>query len=194
MISEEQYKKSAEKIGCEVAAIKAVTMVESGGSGFLSTGEPTILFEPHIFWKQLRLKGIDPNQVLKDHPEMSDILYPVWGTKPYGKPSQQHAKLARASTINKDAAIMSASWGLFQIMGYNWKTCGVDSLQSFIDLIYKGEDSHLDLFDDYIVNSHLDDELRNLDWKGFARGYNGAAYAKNKYDTKLAAAYAKAKG
>lgn len=193
MITEKEYIESAEKIGCEVAAIKAVTIVESSGSGFLKTGEPVILFEPHIFWKQLRLKGIDPNEVLKKDPSLSDILYPVWGTKKYGKPSEQHARLTRASAINREAALMSASWGVFQIMGFNWKSCGVASLQEFINKIYKDEDSHLELFTDYILTSHLDDELRNLDWKGFARGYNGASYAKNRYDTKLKAAYLKFK-
>ncbi len=33
-------------------------------------------------------------------------------------------------------------------------------------------------------------ELRRQDWAGFARGYNGAQYAKHGYDTKLAAAFA----
>lgn len=193
MISEEQYKRSAAKIGCEVAAIKAVTMVESNGAGFLKTGEPVILFEPHIFWKQLRLKGIDPAALVKADPSLGDILYPVWGTKKYGKPSEQHAKLARAVAIDRDAAMKSASWGLFQIMGFNYAACGCATLQDFINKIYSGEDSHLDLFDDYIVNSHLDDELKNLDWAGFARGYNGASYWKNKYNIKLQAAYNKLK-
>ena len=31
----------------------------------------------------------------------------------------------------------------------------------------------------------------NKDWKGFARGYNGPAYWKNMYDTKLKNAYLK---
>ncbi|NBT89135.1 MAG: DUF3380 domain-containing protein, partial [Flavobacteriaceae bacterium] len=32
--------------------------------------------------------------------------------------------------------------------------------------------------------------LKAKDWAGFAKGYNGPAYAKNAYDTKLAGAYA----
>jgi hypothetical protein len=32
------------------------------------------------------------------------------GTKPYGKESQQHAKLQKAVLINRDIALMSASW------------------------------------------------------------------------------------
>ncbi len=43
----------------------------------------------------------------------------------------------------------------------------------------------------FIKANHLDDEIRAHNWAAFARGYNGAAYAKNAYDKKLAAAFAK---
>ena len=35
--------------------------------------------------------------------------------------------------------------------------------------------------------------LRNLDWKEFARHYNGSGYAQNQYDKRLEKAYAKYK-
>jgi hypothetical protein len=181
MITEKQFIASAKKIGCHVAAVKAVATVESSGGGFLESGKPKILFEPHIFWKQLRLAGIKP--------VVSDICYPVWKTKPYGKVSEQHSRLERAAMINRDAALMSASWGVFQIMGFNYKKCGCATLQEFINGMYESEDKQLELFVNYIINSHLDDELINLDWSGFARGYNGASYAKNNYHTKLKNAY-----
>ena len=191
MITENQYKESAKRIGCSVAAIKAVASVESNGSGFQSDKTPTILFEPHIFWKQLKIKGIDPQKLVDKDPSLKDILYPVWGTQPYGKSSIQNSKLERASKINREAALMSASYGLFQIMGFNWKMCGAKSLQDFINAMYQSEDRHLDMFDDYIISAGLDDELKNLDWKGFARGYNGPLYTKNAYDKKLQNAYNK---
>ena len=186
MITEEAFKDAAKAIGCDVAAIKAVAEVESSGSGFLPTGEPKILFEPHIFWKELRKRNINPQDYL---PLNADILYPTWGTMPYGKQSEQHGRLQRAIKINNEAALMSASWGKFQIMGFNYRTAGFQLLQSFITAMYKDEDSHLLAFTNYIIATHLDDELREQDWSGFARQYNGAAYHKNKYDEKLVAAY-----
>jgi len=190
MITEQAYKDSAAIIGCEVAAIKSVAEVESSGNGMLSDSQAKILFEPHIFWKQLRRLNIDPQSI----PDASDILYPVWGTKPYGKVSAQPQRLERAIAINREAALMSASYGRFQIMGFNFSTAGYNDIEEFYAAMNSGEDEQLKAFTTYIKNTHLDDELRNLDWKGFARGYNGAAYAKNNYDKKLAAAYAKFKG
>ena len=188
MITEQQFKSSASLLKIEVAAIKAVAEVESSGEGFLPGGKPKILFEPHIFWKQLRAKGIDPNLFMEENP---DILYPTWKSGAYGPVSKQHDRMEKAAKINRDAALMSASWGKFQIMGFNWKLCGTASLQEFINEMYKDEDSHLKCFTNYLKNTFLDDELRNHDWAGFARGYNGPQYVKNKYDVKLRAAYLK---
>jgi hypothetical protein len=160
--------------------------VESNGNGFLATGEPVILFEPHVFWKELRKRNIDPAQHTTGN---EDILYPQWGTKPYGPVRKQHQRLERAAKINRDAALSSASWGRFQIMGYNYKLCGYNSLQNFINDMYKDETKHLLAFTHYIKNTFLDDELRNHDWAGFARGYNGPMYTKNQYHIKLKKAY-----
>lgn len=191
MISEKQFADSAKELNVEVAAIKAVAEVESSGDGFLADGKPKILFEPHIFWKELPKKGIDPNLFMEENP---DILYPKWKSGAYGPVSKQHDRLQRASKINREAALLSASWGRFQIMGFNWKACGAASLQEFVNDMHESEDKQLHRFTKYIRSTFLDDELRNHDWAGFARSYNGPMYVKNKYDTKLRTAYLKYKG
>lgn len=188
MITEEQYKNVADKLGCEVAAIKAVAEVESSGSGFLPNSDPVILFEPHIFWKELKALGEKPEDHVKGN---EDILYPIWGTKPYGKNSEQHPRLKRATAIHREAALMSASWGKFQIMGFNWSKCSYPSIQAFVNAMYNSEYDHLLAFGNFILNSNIDDELRAKQWAQFALYYNGKGYAKNKYDVKLAAAYKK---
>lgn len=189
-ISEDQFKMIADKLRVEVAAIKAVAEVESSGSGFLPSGEPVILFEPHVFWKQLKGLGLNPNDYTKGN---EDILYPVWGSKPYGKSSQQHDRLNRACKINRPAALMSASWGRFQLMGYHYKACSYPNIQEFINAMYRSEDDHLLAFGNYILNAHLDDELRNHSWAQFAYYYNGAGYKRNFYDEKLSKAFLKFK-
>lgn len=193
MITENAIKESATIINCEQATIKAVIEVESSGAGFLADGQPKILFEPHAFWKQLKSIGIDPAALVTKDPSLSNILYPIWGSKPYGKMSEQHTRLKRAVEINKDAALKSASWGLFQIMGYNFSRTGSCDLQNFINRMYENEAEHLEMFITYIKNTGLDDELRARDWAGFAYQYNGAGYRKNKYDIKLKTAYEKYK-
>lgn len=188
MISDKQFGNSALQLNVEVPAIKAVAEVESSGQGFLADGQPKILFEPHIFWKQLRARGINPALFMEEN---SDILYPKWRPGAYGPVSKQHERLERAAKINRPAALESASWGKFQIMGFNWKVCGCESLQDFINAMYRSEDDHLRLFTAYIKALHLDDELRGHDWAGFALSYNGPLYRRNNYHLKLKAAYEK---
>lgn len=183
----------ATELNCEPAALMAVDLTESGGSGFLADGvTPKLLFEPHIFWKELRKANIDPVP-FASNPKYAGILYPKWGTKKYGKTSEQHGRMELAAEINRDAALKSASWGRYQILGNNWEGTGSKNLQDFVNRMYKSEDEHLDMFTAYIKYSHLDDELRGKDWAGFAAGYNGAEYRKNDYDGKLKRNYIKAK-
>ncbi len=176
-----------------VAAVKAVKQVEGGGIGILS-GKPVILFEPHIYWRELKKRGIDP-ALIKGH---SDMLYPLWRTKPYPKgQAAQWARFDRAAKINRDAAICACSWGAFQIMGFHFKACGCVSVQQFVNAMFESEDKQLELFCNYIKAVGLDDELRAFGnpalllnaSKQFAAGYNGAYYFRNKYDEKLRAAY-----
>lgn len=181
MITEAAFKQAAQKLGCEVAAIKAVAKVEAAGSGFDKSGLPKILFEAHHFAKHTG------KRYNKTHPSISSTsrnraLY----TKTN---SGEHARLALASSLDRDAALKSASWGAFQIMGSNWKACGYGSLQEFINAMYKDEDSHLMAFVGFVQSSGLTDALRQKKWAKFARGYNGPAYAANNYDTKMATAY-----
>lgn len=190
MVTEQQYKDAAKILGIETAAIKAVAEIEAPRGGFDAQGRLTILFEPHIFWKELRKRNIDPSKLQKKNP---DLLSPVWNPKLYGKFNIQWDKMNRARLINEDAALSSASYGAFQIMGFNYKSCGFSTVKAFVTDLEKGEANQLNAFCNYIKSVMLDDELRNKDWKGFARGYNGPSYWKNLYDSKLNKAYLKYK-
>ena len=49
-LTEEDFKRCADILGVDIAAVKAVQEVETGGrGGFFSPGHPAILFEGHIF-------------------------------------------------------------------------------------------------------------------------------------------------
>jgi hypothetical protein len=189
MITNQQFQNAATLLGVELACIKAVAEVESGGSGFLSTGEPVILFEPHQFYRELNKRGITPETYM--NPETEDILYKKWGTKPYGKSSEQHARLARATHIHREAALCSASWGKFQVMGYHFRACGCNTIQDFINAMYKDEGEHLRLFCNFLNSQGLTGALKAKDWRKFAYRYNGAGYEKNNYHKKLNTAYLK---
>lgn len=168
------------------AALMAVAEVEGGSTGFLRDGQPVILFEAHHF-SRLTDHAFDST-----HPKISSRR---WDRRLYatGTPEQrgqrEHKRLAEAITLDREAALQSASWGLFQVMGFNWRDLRYRSLQEFINAMYRSEADHLESLERFISFKRLDDELRRLDWPAFARGYNGPGYAANKYDVKMAQAY-----
>lgn len=179
-LTEADFIQAAKTLKCEVAAIKAVAEVESKQNGFNEDDSPVILFERHIFSQ--RTKGVYDAQ----YPDISNEK-----AGGYGLYSEQHNRLKKASELDRTAALMSASWGKFQIMGFNYALCGYNSLQDFINDMYQSESKHLAAFVQYVINSGVSDELQRKDWVNFARLYNGSQYKKNKYDTKLQQAYIK---
>ncbi|WP_128254448.1 N-acetylmuramidase family protein [Falsirhodobacter deserti] len=169
-------------IGVGEDELHAVIEVETAGGGYDSQGRPRMLFEPHVFWRELpaaKRKGA----------ERAGLAYPVWGTRPYPKDSYQRLALARL--LDNTAALRSASWGMGQIMGFNHKAAGYDTVQGMVAAFMDSEAAQLEAMVNFIRSEGLDDELRRHDWSAFARGYNGAGYARHGYHTRLAAAYAK---
>jgi hypothetical protein len=192
-MTENDFARAAKRIGCDVACIKAVNNVEAPRGAFDDQGRLTILFEPHIFWKSLRKVGFTLPQLEKLKVKHPRLLNPVWDATLYGKFSEQWPKWEVAKTIHIEAAARSASYGAFQILGENHAMLGFVSAMDMVASFAQSEGAQLDGFTQFVLSAGLDDELRALDWAGFARGYNGPGYWKNQYDKKLAEAYKKFK-
>ena len=181
-LSNEDFCNAAERLNCSVAAIKAVAEVESRGDGFDAQDRPKILFERHKFAKYTNGKYTN------SHPHISN-----WKPGGYGKTSEQYDRFTQAFMLDPTAAMLSTSWGKFQIMGFNFAICGFKNVDDFVFAMQESESRHLEAFVSYITHNNLDDELRNLNWAEFARRYNGIDYKKNNYDVKMAEAYKKFK-
>lgn len=191
-LTDSDYKSAALWLGVPVAAIKAVASVESAGSGFLPDGRPKILFERHVMFRQVssKLGRAKAEAFAKANPSL--VNETAGG---YLGDAKEHDRLGQAANLDRDCALQSASWGKFQIMGYHWKALGYESLQAFINAMYKSEGEQLDAFSRFIkVDSRLHQALKALDWKTFASIYNGPGYAKNQYDKKMSDAYKRAGG
>lgn len=174
--------KIGRSIGVGEDEIRAVLEVESRGSGYDAQGRPRILFEPHVFYRLL--KGAQRASAVA-----AGLAYARWGAQPY--PRDSYPRLHRAMAINRAAALKACSWGLPQLMGENFKAGGFASVEAMVAAFCEDEEAHLEAMVQFIRVSRLDDELRRHDWAGFARGYNGPGYAKNRYDVRLASAFSR---
>ncbi len=198
-LTKEQISELAEANGLEAATLVAVTEVESGKSGFLPDGRPRILFEGHKFWKHLAEKhaagkiDFGPEKFAAENP---DILYPSYTRKYYAGGTAEYTRLEKAKLIDRESALLSASWGKFQILGENFKAAGFDTVDQFVEAHYKTEREHMAAFVNFINNTtfqgkNLKEYLQEKNWQKFARAYNGPAYADNQYDLKLEQSYAR---
>lgn len=169
-------------IGAGEDVFHAVLEVESSGSGFDKQGRPKILFEPHVFWRNLPASKRAAAQA-------EGLAYPNWKRGAYGSTDSQYPKLLRAMAIDQTAALKACSWGLGQILGENHKACGYSTVQEMVRDATESEGKQLEQMVAFIKSKKLDDELRRHDWAGFARGYNGASYAEHNYHGRLAAAF-----
>lgn len=182
------FARAALALGCEVAVIQAVTVVEARGEGFDAKRRPIILFEPHVFYRNLP-KAKRPAAVKQG------LAYAKWRKGNY--PATQDGRydqLERAMLIDRDAALMACSWGIGQVLGENWKLCGFTSVESLVRKCLEGEGGQLDVMVAFIKGKGLARHLVAKNWAGFAFGYNGQLYAENAYDKKLATAYSRITG
>jgi peptidoglycan hydrolase-like protein with peptidoglycan-binding domain len=181
-LSEADFVRAAGTLLCEIASIKAAAEVESSGDGYLPSGRPKILFEAHVFSRETQ------GTYDRTHP---DISSPTWNRALYKGGEKEYERLEKAMALDVQAALESASWGRFQIMGFNHQKAGFTSVETFVNAMCESESWHLDAFVTFLQATGLAEPLREKRWADFARGYNGAGFAANQYDVKLEAAYDK---
>jgi hypothetical protein len=177
---------AAANLHCDTPAIQAVTTVECGpGGGFLGDGSkrPIILFEA------FRFAEATGHRYDSQYPNISS---PTSNWKLYKGGAAEYDRLAQAMVLSASAALLSTSWGMFQIMGSNYKTAGFDTVDDFVNAMAVSAGNQLEAFVKFCQDNGLSTFLAAHDWTHFALRYNGALYARNQYDTRLAAAYQRA--
>ena len=162
------------------AELWAVLTVETRGCGFLADRRPLILFERHYF-SRLTKRKFDA--------QAPDISQKQWGG--YSGGVREYDRLGRAVKLDRAAALRSASWGLGQVMGENFKAAGFPDVEPMVAAFVESENAQLGGMAHFIAAIGADRHLRAHNWPAFAAAYNGPAYAQNSYDERLRAAHQK---
>lgn len=180
-LTQSDIKGFAKRLGVSVKQLQAVAYVEASGKGFDKKGRPKILFERHKFHK---------------------YTGGVWSTSSFSNPvgggyseSSWDKLLGAIVTGAVDAAFMACSWGKFQVLGEWWDEFGFASPFALAHSTVASEAKHYELLIAYVEHTGLQDEMAMISTdpetcRAFAKGYNGATYAKLGYHTKIAAAMA----
>jgi len=178
----------AREVGLAPAALAAIAEVETGGRAFVAVdgrNEPLIRFEGHYFDRRL-----SPDK--RARARALGLSSPAAGV--VANPASQADRwrlLARAAAIDATAAWESTSWGLGQVMGAHWAWLGYASVDALAAEARESAAGQLRLMARYIIRADLAQPLARHDWPAVARGYNGPGYRANRYDTRLAEAFAR---
>jgi hypothetical protein len=206
-LTPDDFSRASRRIGCSEAAVRAVVAVEARGTGWDARNRPVILFEPHIFWRNLSEPAIFQGRRIlrttskRERAEQQGLAWEGW--KPGRYPPTQddrYRQLDKAIAIDETAALQSASWGIAQVLGDNHAAAGFATVQEMVTDALVSEGHQLNHMIGFIIARGLGQYLRALgtatDQEGrlaaaaaFALRYNGPAFKRNKYDVKIVRAF-----
>jgi hypothetical protein len=169
-------------LGVSEPEIWAVLTVETRGFGFLQDRRPQILFERHIF------RRLTNGKYNAGNPDISNK-----NPGGYVGGSGEYTRLEKAIGLDLENALQSTSWGIGQVMGFNYSVAGYPSIKKMVEDLVIDENSQLLAMANFIKEKKLAGAMRCCNWTSFAYGYNGKEFKKNEYDTHLATAHAKYK-
>ncbi len=187
---------------CEVNALKAFTQVEAAGKGFNEDGTCKIVFERHKFFEYIRDKKLRDQLVATEWDICKKEMRVNSKTaKPYHTAMDRYKSgkaewdlYHRAAKYDEWAAKMSVSYGVGQVMGFNFKIAGFKTVEEmYTAMTTGGARAQLMAMISFIKNNPaVHNAILKKDWTAAALGYNGAAGNKlYQYDKQLANAYAK---
>jgi hypothetical protein len=161
--------------GVQVAMIRAFAEVESGGkSGFGPSGLPIIAFEGHIFRKYTNGAYDKTNPILSYRYRKK--AGPEWQTNNKNQNTAWQT-LRTAMSLDQRAALMSCSWGMFQVMGFNFRMCGYPDVDAFVDKMKAGQQGQVDAFVGFCkATKGLPQALSAKNFVMCATLYNGPDY------------------
>lgn len=180
---------AARFLGVETAVLLAFTEVEAAGVGFDSQGRPKMLFEPHIFYREL-------GDTAERKRAMSlGLAYPKWKAGNY--PRDSYPRLQSAKQIAETPALRSASYGLSQILGSNHADAGHRTVQEMVLAAMQGEREQLLQMVTLMRAWGMGPMLKGKDftkpdsWRAAAKRWNGSGYETHGYHIRMADAYIK---
>ena len=141
----------------DAAYIWTVAEVETAG---LTQGRPQILFERHIFRKYTN--DSDAREI-SGAPGACGLL-----SEQYDKRTKALALCAKAK-LSVEPALQSASWGMGQVMGFNYDVARYKSAANMIQAMVRNEDAQLAAMAGYLRANGVADKLIKKDWTALRR-------------------------
>lgn len=182
----------SERFAVPYAWVLALTEVESAGRAFWSVkgkSLPAINLEGHYFYRNLpEGKRAQAVRLGLANPKMGKTKVP-------NSYAARYDMLDKWRAIDNDAALMSISMGVGQVMGEHATRLGFNNVTEMWDMACSSLAGQVELMLRFIAASPaLVAAIAAKKYKVVARIYNGPKYAINAYDKKIKAAVLKYEG
>jgi hypothetical protein len=141
----------AQSYDLPVETTLAVFFVESKMAYHPKTGLVIIRFEPAVFRRKAG----------------KSVYYSRGGQQ------DEWQNLGRAYGVNPEAALLSTSYGLPQLMGFNWQVTRHPSLTAMVLAFQDSCVEQVAGFFGFVESNRLVRFIRNANWQEFTRRYNG---------------------
>ncbi|MEM6904921.1 MAG: N-acetylmuramidase domain-containing protein [Pseudomonadota bacterium] len=167
------------------AWMTSIVEVECARAGYLPDGRLAILFEAHWFDR------FTEGRHRESHPNISSRS---WNRSLYWGGAAEYRRLETAMALDAGAAIKSASYGFPQIMGFNYHLCGYANAESMITHFANCAPAQIEALAEFMRAQKIDRKLRDFDFEGASKIYNGRGFRRNRHHIKWSSAYARALG
>ena len=190
----------ARELGCSPGALAGVMYAESDLKGF-NNGQVMIRFEVHIFHKYAEDHKFEyvGNDYVSAHFKHSAAqgrqslnhqyranLSSIWNyvhTEGANSYISEREAFALACSINRPAALLSTSYGLGQVMGFNFSAVGYKNPEEMVALMSSGQTAQINAMCSFIASKQTAKEaLQRSEWDTFVQDYNGAEKGSKKND------------
>lgn len=162
----------AQSIGCHPAHLEAIAQVESAGFGWYPDGRIKILCEKHKFYQYLA-ESKRAAAVKKGIARERWISPKNGGYKEQSTPDERYAIFEAMLAYDRPVAFMSISMGTYQMMGFNFLTCGFTSPEDMWNAFLDSEANQLKAFGNFLVKNGLTAALKSGDFEKVETVYNG---------------------
>lgn len=181
--TDEDHLRIAQSLKIDAAALQTIIEVEAPviTRKVALDGRPFIIYDREIFSRITGHKYDESNPVVSN--PTHDFKNQTLDQK------IQWNLLAEAYGLDRDAALSATEWGIFTILGSNFKSSGFQTVGEFVRFISESEANQLEAVLLGFVRGHkLEDALKSHDWESFARKYIGPGGLGN-YVGRLTRAY-----
>lgn len=176
---------AAKTIGVAPSVVFAICEVEANAEGFLPDGRPLIQFERHKFHLYVTQR-LGSRTALEWTQKFPNLCSPSWSQNAYKDNDGEWDRLDKARMLDATCALLSSSWGMFKIMGFNYALAGFSSVGDFVNAMAMSETAQLNALLCFIRNQPIFlQALHDRDFEKIAMLFNGRNYVAQGYHVLL---------